>query len=171
MKLKQKLKVLAAALAIVAVTSVLLYVPLTNAFQSDEEPELGPEPKTLKNQKFVVRCCRKPRPFRWFFRHSEPVEIGGTVVALFKDMLIVDASDKQVRIHLPLMWTVDGKLVERGELQEGGYLTVGEEATVKALRFNAVEKECLCIYLLLGYEIINECNVHAYGVLPFSIET
>jgi hypothetical protein len=90
---------------------------------------------------------------------------------MFKTMLILDAADEHVRIHLPPMWTVEEELVERQELLENGYLTVGEEITVNALRANAVEKESVRIHLLLGYEITNGSDVHAYAVLPFNIET
>lgn len=98
------------------------------------------------------------------------MEREGPVVALFKDMLIVDAGEGQMQIHLPQTWAVDGELTRREELFDSGYLSVGENITVKALRADVIDKEELCIYLLLGYEIIDESGVHAYAVLPFNIE-
>lgn len=59
----------------------------------------------------------------------------------------------------------------REELFESGYLSEGETITVKASRADVVDKQGLCVYLLLGYEIINESTVHTYAVLPFNIET
>jgi len=166
-KMKSKVKFLAVTLAIVAVASVLLYAPLTNALQPNEEQK--------PDMKFVERHRREPR-FKahrvwWFLNHSEPVEVKGTAVALFKDMLIVSTAEGQVRIHLPHAWTVDEELTMRAEIFESDYLSVGEDITVKALRADVINKEGFRVYLLLGYEIIDESDVRAYAVLPFNIET
>lgn len=170
--MKSKVKFLTVALVMVAVASVLLYAPLTNALQSDEGQESDVE---INNENFAA-CCRgkpwlKARLGWWFLNHSEPVEVEGTAVALFKDMLIVNTAEGQIRIHLPRPWTVDEELTMRAELFESGYLSVGENITVKALRADVIDKEGLRVYLLLGYEIIDESGDHAYAVLPFNIET
>jgi hypothetical protein len=158
-----KLKVAAVALVTIAVASALLYTPLTIALQSGEE-ELPED----------IPCRRRPRPkarLAWrFLNHSEPVEVEGTVVTLFKNMLIVDTAEERIRIHLPPQWNVDEEVMPREEFYES-YLSVGEEITVEALRADVIDKERLCIYLLLAYEIIDEGGTHAYAVLPFNIET
>ena len=158
-----KLRVAAIALVGIAVASALLYMPLTIALQSGEEEV--PE---------GVRCGQRPRlraRLAWrFLNHSEPVEVEGTVVALFKDMLIVDTTEERIRIHLPPQWNVGEEVMTREELFEG-YLSVGEDITVEALRANVIDKEGLRIYLLLAYEIITEGGAPAYAVLPFNIET
>jgi hypothetical protein len=165
--MKSKAKFLAITLVMVAVASALLYAPLTNALPSSEEQK--PDVEFAECHRCEPRF--KARLIRWFLRHSEAVEVEGTAVALFKDMLIVDTVEGQIRIHLPQAWTVDEELTMREELFESGYLSVGEEITVEALRADVVDKEGLRIYLLLGYEIIDESGVHAYAVLPFNIET
>jgi len=171
--MKSKPKILAITLVIVAVASVFLYAPLTNALQSNEDPESDVE--ILNDMNFDARCRCKPRPrIRrgwWFLNHSEPTEVDGAAVALFKNMLIVDTGEGQIRIHLPQAWTVNGEVTMREELFESGYLSEGETIIVKALRADVIDKQGLCVYLLLGYEIINESSVHAYAILPFNIET
>jgi len=167
-KMKTKVKVLAVTLVMVAVASALLYAPLTNALQSDEEQK--------PDRKFVEFHRRKPRfkahlRERWFLNHSEPVEVEGTAVALFKDMFVVNTTEGQIRIHLSQGWIVDKELTMREELFEGDYLSVGEDIAVKALRANVINKEGFRVYLLLGYEIIDESGSHAFAVLPFNIET
>ncbi len=166
-KLSSKLKFLAITLVVVAVASVLLYTPLTNALQTDEEQE--------PNADFVAYPRREPRfkarLAKWFLHHSEPVEVEGSAVALFKHMLIIDTAEGQIRVNLPQAWTVDGELTLREDLFESGYLSIGEDITVETLRADAVDKEGLSIYLLLGYEIMDESGVPAYAVLPFNIET
>ena len=161
-----KLKFLAVALVMVAVASVLLYTPLTEAFRPGEKEEFG--------VKAAVRFRHRPRlkaRLAWrFLNRSEPVEVEGTVVALFRSMLIIDITGEYIRIHLPPAWNVGEEVVTREEYFEG-YLSVGEGITVEALRANVIEKEGLCIYLLLGYEIVDEDGVHAYAILPFNIET
>ena len=85
-------------------------------------------------------------------------------------MLIVDTSEDQIRVHLPAEWTVGNELTLREELFASGYLSEGENITVKALEANLIDKEGLRIYLLVGYEIINESGVHAYANLHVNIE-
>jgi len=171
--MKSKIKILTITIVIVAVASVFLYAPLTNALQSNGNQESDVE--ILNDMNFEARCRCKPRPrIRrgwWFLNHSEPTELDGTAVVLFKNMLIVDTAEGQIRIHLPRAWTVDGEIMMREELFESGYLSEGETITVKALRADVIDKQGLCVYLLLGYEIINESTVHAHAILPFNIET
>jgi len=50
-------------------------------------------------------------------------------------------------------------------------LSGDENITVKALGADLIDKEGLRIYLLVGYEIINEAGVHAYANLHINIET
>jgi len=171
--MKSKAKILTITIVIVAVASVFLYAPLTNALQSNGDPESDVE--ILNNINFDARCrCRprvKARRAWWFLNHPEPAEVNGAAVALFKNMLIVDTAEGQIRIHLPQAWTIDGQVTMREELFESGYLSEGKTITVKALRADVIDKQGLCVYLLLGYEIINGSTVHAYAILPFNIET
>jgi hypothetical protein len=171
--MKSKAKILAITLVIVTVASVFLYAPLTNALQPNEDLEC--DVKILNDMNFEARCRWKPRPripcAWWFLNHSEPTEVDGAALALFKNMLILDTSEGQIRIHLPQAWTVDGEVTMREELFESGYLSEGETITVKALRADVIDKQGLCVYLLLCYEIINGSTVHAHAILPFNIET
>jgi len=165
--MKSKLKFLIIALAMVAVTGAVLYMPLMGMAQSNGEE--------IQDVEFVEPCyryryCCKPRSPWWFLHNSYPVEIEGTAVGLWKGMLVVNTTEGHVRVHLPKMWTIGEEFVKRGELFDE-YLSVGEEITVKALRANVTDKEGFSIYVLLGYEIIDECGVGAYAVLPFNVET
>ncbi|MGD2066823.1 MAG: hypothetical protein PVI43_06620, partial [Candidatus Bathyarchaeota archaeon] len=103
--------------------------------------------------------------------HSEPVEIEGTVVTHKEGMLILDTGTEQTRMFLPEEWTVDDEIQSREELYTCGYLTEGETITVKALGADLIDKPILRIYLLVGYEIIDDADVHAYANLPVNIET
>lgn len=162
--MKSKLKVFAVALIMVVVASALLYMPLTGALQSEVSDVEG-------------TYAHRHKPWSraklgwWFLNHSEPVEVEGDIVILLRSMLVVNTAEGQIRIHLPQEWIVDEELMMREELFENGYLSVGETIAVTALRRNIVDKEGLCIYLLVGYEIIDETSAHACAVLPFNIET
>ncbi len=171
--MKSKIKILTITIVIVAVASVFLYAPLTNALQSNGDSESDVE--ILNDMDFDARCRCKPRPrirrVWWFLNHSEPTKVDGTAVALFKNILIVDTAEGQIRIHLPQAWTIDGQVTMREKLFESDYLSEDETITVKALRADVIDKQGLCVYLLLGYEIINKSTVHAHTILPFNIET
>lgn len=164
--MKSKLKFLIIALAIIAVTGTLLYTPLMGLAQSNEEE--------IQDVEFVAPCYKyrlhKPHWLWWLLHNSNPVEIEGTAVGLWKGMLVVNTNEGHMRVHLPKIWTIGEEFVNRGELFEE-YLSVGEEITVKALRANVTDKEGFSIYVLLGYEIIDEYGVGACAVLPFNVET
>ncbi len=106
----------------------------------------------------------------WFMNNSEPVEIEGTVVTHKESMLILATGTEQTRIHLPEEWTVDGEILTREELYSSGYLTEDKTITMKALGADLIDKPILRIYLLVGYEIIDDAGVHAYANLPVNIE-
>lgn len=166
--MNSKAKVATASLVLVAIASVLLYIPLTNAirFNSAEISEV----EILDCENFDVCQIRKrwlnTRRLWWFLNHSEIVEIDGTVVALFRNMLVVDTADGQTRILLPRMWTVNDKLMGVEEFFESHLNNTG--ITIKTLKAEVIDKEGLKIYILLGYEVVEP--VDAYAVLPFNIE-
>jgi hypothetical protein len=154
------------------VACMLIILPLTQAVQ----PSVGlgdelafAEIEECKPAGF--RVCLKVRFVWWFLNHSEPVEIDGTVVTLTENMLILSTGEDQTRVHLPAEWTVDSEVLTREELFASGYLSEGESITVKALGADVIDKEGLRIYLLVGYEIIDDADVHAIANLHVNIET
>ena len=154
------------------VACMLIVLPLTNAVQPSASlgDELAfAEIEELKPAAFRVGL--KVRFVWWFLNHSEPVEIDGTVVTLTENMLILGTGEDQIRMHLPAEWTVDNEVLTREELFASGYLSEGENITVKALGADLINKEGLRIYLLVGYEIIDNAGVHAIANLPVNIET
>lgn len=167
--MNQKTKALTIILVSVA-ASMLIYLPLTQALEPAEG--LGSEVTIAEIQqgKLWRRAAIKVKLAWWFLNHSEPVEIEGTAVNISKTMLIVNTTENQIRVHLPPEWTVGDELIQREELFASGYLSEGENITVKALEANLIDKEGLRIYLLVGYEIINESSVHAYANLRVNIE-
>jgi len=154
------------------VECMLIVFPLTNAVQPSASlgDELAfAEIEELKPAGFCVGL--KVRFVWWFLNHSEPVEIDGTAVTLTENMLILSIGEDQTRVHLPAELTVDGEVLTREELFAGGYLSEGESITVKALGADLIDKEALRIYLLVGYEIIDDAGAHAIANLPVNIET
>jgi hypothetical protein len=160
-----KTKALTIMLASVAACMVIVF-PLTHAVSSSAG--LGDEVA------FTEMVDGNPEALKvglvlWFLNNSEPVQVDGTVVTHIEGMLIVGADTDQTRIHLPDEWIVDGELLTREELF-AGYLSEGENVTVKALEANLIDKPILRISLTVGYEIIDDSGVHAYANLPVNIE-
>ena len=153
--MNSKLKILSVLLAATAIVGVLVYVPFTAGLQADTGNG------ALKGLRLI----------QWLLNHSEPVEVEGKAVAYHNGFLIVNTSEGQVRIALPEEWTVGSEIVPRSMLYESGYLSTGENVTVKTLRTNLFEKTTFTIYLAIGYEIIDATGVHAHATLPVNIET
>ena len=189
-KLTSRTKILGIAIVIVAVTGLLLYVPLSlagsrNNHRNEEDENHAPMvpmlPMMINDE--IHEWINRARPLfqrfggliqellRRLVANSTAVEIHGTVVTLVNRMLVLNTAAGQVRIHLPAKWIVGGDVLEREDLFETDYLTIGQSVTVKALKGTVIARETYIISVLLGYEIINVTSVHAYAVLPFNIET
>jgi len=169
--MNSKTKIFTVMLASIA-ASILIVLPLTNAIQPSAS--LGDELTAAEIEEFKfprLRAALKVRFAFWFLNHSEPVEVDGTVVALTEKKLILNTDENQIRVHLPDEWTVDNEVLTREELFASGYLSECENITVKALGADLIDKEGLRIYLLVGYEIIDQSGVHATANLHVNIET
>ena len=168
--MNSKTKILTIVLVSVA-ACMLIYLPLTMALQPSYE--LGDEIAFAEMEQDSQCGCGvgiKLRLLWWFLNHSEPVEIEGTVVMLSDKKLILSSGEEQIGVHLPDEWIVDGKVITPEELFASGYLSEGENVTVKALRADLIDKEWLNIYLAVGYEIIDDAGDHAYANLDVNIE-
>ena len=164
--MNSKTKMLTIMLASIAACMVIVF-PLTHAVTSSAK--LGEEVALTELDDSSPEALQLGIAL-WFLNHSEPVEVEGTVVTHKEDMLILATGTEQTRVYLPEEWTVDGEIVTREELYSSGYLTEGETVTVKALGADLIDKPILRIYLLVGYEIIDNAGVHAYANLPVNIE-
>ena len=169
--MNSKTKILTVMLASIA-ASILIALPLTNAIQPSAS--LGDEltAAEIEETKFPrLRAALEVRFVWWFLNHSEPTEVDGTVVALTEKKLILNTDEDQIRVNLPADWTVGGEVLTLEELFASGYLSEGESITVKALGADVIDKMGLRIYLLVGYEIIDQSGVQATANLPVNIET
>jgi hypothetical protein len=170
MKMNTKTKALTVMVASVVVC-MLIYSPLTQAAQPTVR--LGDELtvqeiEELKPAGVIVGA--RVRFAVWFLRHAEPAEVEGTVVAVAEKKLILDTAEDQIRVNLPAEWTVNGEVLAREELFSSGYLSEGETVMVKALGADMIVKEGLRIYLLVGYELVNQSGVQATANLRVNIE-
>jgi len=146
--------------------------------QTDKEKGRPPDNRPPMNRP-PVDCAPMPQPpegiprlirYRRLIANATPTEINGTVVAVVRNMLVLDTDEGHVRIHLPPVWTVNSEVMEREELFNNTFSTVGQEVTVMVLKTVVFENDDLTINLMMGYEIVNAAEVHAYAALPFNIE-
>lgn len=154
-----KLKAFSVAL-VVMVAGTLLYTPLTRAVQSGNGSVEAKRDGDFRGLKLIW----------WVLNNSGTVEIEGEAMTYHEDMLIVNTGEGHVRIALPEDWAVGTSVVTREMLFGCGYLRQGENVTVKALRANVIDKEGLSIYFAIGYEIVDDADVHAYAAMPLNIE-
>ena len=160
--MNSKLKVFTMVLVTFAFAGALLAMPLTGATLQSSGEEAG-EAQCAQVDEFGL--------IWWLLNNSEPEDVEGAAVTFHKDMLVVNSDRGQKRIALPEEWIVGSDLVTREMLFGSGYLRIGENVTVRALRAEIIEKEGLCIYVLIGYEIVDDAGVHAYAAIPLNIET
>ncbi len=102
--------------------------------------------------------------------NATSVEVNGTVVALMKNKLILDASTGRMTIILPAQWTVGTKVMTRTQLFNGNFTAVGKAIKVTALKLTLFENQNININLLWGYRITTNSTT-AYALLPFNIQT
>jgi hypothetical protein len=156
--------IIAAALAI----CMLVYSPLTQATQT--EVSLGDQMPMAE----IEKC--KPVGFRvrprvkfavWFLKHAESIEIEGTAVALAQRKMVMNVGEEQIRVIMPLQWTVNDEVLTLKYLFEN---IEGEEVIVKALGADMIDKDGLRIYILVGYELSTDSGVQAIACLKVNIE-
>lgn len=106
-----------------------------------------------------------------FLENATITTVNGTVVSLFKDMLILDTGSSEVRVLMPKYWSVGGEVVGRWKLFNSTYSfsAPGQNVTVKALESEMFENPSFSINVVVGYEITNATGTTAYAVLPFNI--
>lgn len=106
-----------------------------------------------------------------FLENATITTVNGTVVSLFRGMLILDTASGEVRVLVPKYWSVGTEVVGRWKLFNSTYSfsAPGQSVTVKALESEMFENPSFSINVMVGYEITNATGKNAYAVLPFNI--
>jgi len=106
-----------------------------------------------------------------FLENATITTANGTVVSLFKGMLILDTGSSEVRVLMPEYWSVGTQVVGRWKLFNSTYSfsAPGQNVSVKALESEMFENPSFSINVMVGYEITNATGTSAYAVLPFNI--
>jgi hypothetical protein len=154
-----------------AVALTLVCLPLTMAMKSS--CGLGDEVDFAQIEKecpLGSQVDPKVKLIWWILNKSEPVEIEGTVVMLQGSKLVLDVGTDQVTVQLAEEWIIEGEVVAREELVSCGYLSEGENITIKALRADLIYKPLLSIYIVIGYEIIDDTGAYAHANMDINIE-
>lgn len=106
-----------------------------------------------------------------FLENATIPTVNGTVVSMFKGMLILDAGSNEVRILMPKYWSVGTEVVGRWKLFNSTYSFSAprQNVNVKALESEIFENPSFSINVMVSYEITNATGTTAYAVLPFNI--
>jgi len=126
-------------------------------------------PVQLQNLQSVIDKDRAW--FKKFLENATITVVNGTVVSLFKGMLILDIGSGEVRILMPKYWSVGTEVIGRWRLFNSTYSfsAPGQNVTVNALESEVFENPSFSINVMVGYEITNATGTSAYAVLPFNI--
>ena len=156
-------------IVVAVVICMLIYSPLIQATQTNLD--LGDETALAKIEEWKPdRFWVRPRVrfAVWFLKNAEPTEVEGTAVALAQKKLIVNVEEEQIRVNMPIQWTVNNEVLTLKELFENHL--EGEEVTIKALAADMIDEEGLRIYILVGYELSAGSGVQATACLKVNIE-
>jgi hypothetical protein len=106
-----------------------------------------------------------------FLENATITTVNGTVVSMFKGMLILETGSSEVRILMPQYWSVGTDVVGRWKLFNSTYSfsAPGQNVTAKVLESEIFENPSFSINVMVGYEITNATGTTAYAVLPFNI--
>jgi hypothetical protein len=106
-----------------------------------------------------------------FLENATITTVNGSVVSIFKGMLILETGSSEVRILMPKYWSVGTEVVGRWKLFNSTYSfsAPGQNVTAKVLESEIFENPSFGINVMVGYEITNATDTTAYAVLPFNI--
>jgi len=157
LKTSSKSLVIAALIAAIVVP-VVLYQPVMATEANDDLPN-------TEETMVVKPRCRAGLILR-FLKQAEPTVVEGKVIALVKNILVVDVDGEQVRVLLPPTWaTMDGEVIAREVLIE----SIGDQTiTITGLRASFENPQGVTISIIMGYEITTEVSSF-YAALPFNI--
>jgi hypothetical protein len=148
---------------------MLVYSPLTQANQNQinlEEDATIKEIEQYKPENFPIRS--RARFAIWFLKNAETSTVEGKVVALAQRKIVINTDEDQIRVMMPLQWTVDEQLLSIKELFENHL--EGQNVIVKVLQAKIIDKEGLRIYIQVGYELTTESGIEANACTRINIE-
>jgi len=106
-----------------------------------------------------------------FLKNAEATEVKGEVVALERNILVLDVEGgSAVNILVAPKWTDMEDVLESEELFDD---LDGETITLKALEAGYINPNEVTVSFIFGYEIVHEIDGgegNYYAVLPFNIE-
>ncbi|RLI37243.1 hypothetical protein DRO55_01775 [Candidatus Bathyarchaeota archaeon] len=172
MKTSSKILIMLGVILIVTLPLLTSGAMIVNAMNGDSAAE-GYMHKGFSRRRPLIVCRVRARTlwFRSFLKGASSVELDGSVVTHYKNILVISTSDGELNIILPPVWR-DGSEVIRLETMFDNYLTPNEEVTIKALQRTYTNDEGVSFTVIIAYEITSEAGGYTvHAVLPFNIDT
>lgn len=166
MKITSKTLLITFVIVAIAVPLMLYQPVLANGTE-----EVGVDDVSIVNPRLRLGW-RKKIGFVWrFMKNAEATEVKGEVVALERNILVLDVEgESAVNILVAPKWTDMEDILESEELFED---LDGEMITLKALEADYINPNEVTVSFIFGYEIVHEIDggeSKYYAVLPFNIE-
>jgi hypothetical protein len=178
MRKSLKIATVAAILFLALGAIVLVYANSHDNFNTNDNELRATMRNYFSSNKTLPPCYRGRMPEfgenrlqlgQNFLENATLNTVQGTVVSQLRGMLILDTGSDQIRVIVPMAWTLNNEVVSRATLFNGTFATSGQSITIKVLKSNVLSNTSFNINVMLGYEAINSTNTHAYAVLPFNI--
>jgi len=115
---------------------------------------------------------RKPFLAGWFFKEAEKSTITGTIVAHSGSiMVVVDNKGVRFNVILSMRWNIGSNVLTLNQVFSEGYLSVGHEVTINALKRTATNSKGVTVTIIFGYEVLDKANNnHLYAIQPLNIQ-
>ena len=175
MRKSVKLAAVVAVLFLAFGAVVLVYAnsqkPLTSTSGRNSPTYLANNATQSQSQIIQSIIDKDPAWFKKFLENATITTVNGTVVSMFKGVLILETGSSEVRILMPKYWSVGTEVVGRWNMFNSTYSfsAPGQDVTVKALESEMFENPSFGINAIVGYDITNATGTTAYAMLPFNI--
>ncbi|MEJ2240946.1 MAG: hypothetical protein P8Y18_02220 [Candidatus Bathyarchaeota archaeon] len=148
---------------------MLVYSPLTQANKT--QINLGDDTAIAEFEQYKPEnfpILSRERFAIWFLKNTKPTTVEGQVATLAQRKLVINTDDDQLRVLMPIQWTVNEQVITIKELFENHL--EGQNIVIKVLEADMINKEGLQIYILIGYELAIETGIQANACTRINIE-
>jgi len=106
----------------------------------------------------------------YFTENATTATFEGSIVAEYRNLLIVDTTSGQITVQIPREWTLNSQIVTGTEVFNGTFASSGQIVTLQVLENTIVSNASFNVNQMFCYAATNATGATANAVLPFNIQ-